>query len=138
MTLPRRLDAFLPTLLVAAFSASAAQGREFVPAPNEPCGIKCPGPDAPMSRTNFPPRDDNFSRMFVPTETGLELVRNPDWNGKESSMDEWCGITCPERLCTPQFRKPASQERRLAVDVRAHRVRLQDGSQSELGDRRSY
>lgn len=95
MTLPRRLEAFLPTLLVAAFSASAAQGREFVPALNEPCGIKCPDPDAPMSRTNFPPGDDNFSRMFVPTETGLELVRNPDWNGKESSMDEWCGITCP-------------------------------------------
>lgn len=66
---------------------------EFIPAADEPCGVNCPDPDAPLSGDNYPPRDDNFKEMFVSTESGLRIVRNPHWNGTEPT-GEWCGILC--------------------------------------------
>ena len=67
---------------------------EFIPAQDELCGDSCPDPDAPLSSVNYPPRDDNFEQMFVPTESGLKIVRNPHWNGTET-LGDWCGVHCP-------------------------------------------
>ena len=71
------------------------EGEEFIPALNEPCGVNCPDPDAPLSRVNHPPRDDNLSRSFVATETGLKIVQNPHWNRTVAAEDGmWCGVYC--------------------------------------------
>ena len=81
-----------PMVLVGAFALCAdgavaqeqdQEGWEFIPAPDEPCGVNCPDPNAPLGRVNYPSRDDNFLAMFVPTERGLRVVRNPHWNGTE-------------------------------------------------------
>ena len=82
---------------------------EFIPAADEPCGVNCPHPDAPLSRVNHPPRDDNFSRMFIATESGLKIVPNPHWNGAEAAAKgEWCGLLCRDPYApidiTNQFR----------------------------------
>ncbi len=99
--MPSRRHGSVPILFFLAIAlgfwgVAAAPGQtEFIPAPDEPCGIRCPDPEAPLSRANYPPRDDNFSRMFVPSESGLALVPNPHWNGEESTLDQWCGVQCP-------------------------------------------
>ena len=75
--------------------ANRGEGVRFIPAPNQPCRVGCPDPGAPLSRVNYPPRDDNFLRMFVATEKGLEFVKNPHWNGaKAAAKGEWCGPLC--------------------------------------------
>ena len=86
---------FLAIAMGVGGVAAVPRQTEFIPAPDEPCGIRCPDPEAPLSRANYPPRDDNFSRMFVANESGLALVRNPHWNGEKSTLDEWCGVRCP-------------------------------------------
>lgn len=97
--LSRRCSA-VPTLLVVAIALSAGgigaapRRTEFIPAPDEPCGIRCPDPQAPLSPANYPPRDDNLSRMFAPNESGLALVPNPHWNGEKPPLDEQCGVDC--------------------------------------------
>lgn len=99
--LSRRCSA-VPIMLVVTIALSAGgvgaapRRTEFIPAPDEPCGIRCPDPEAPLSPTNYPPRDDNFSRMFAPNESGLALVPNPHWNGEESPLNEQCGVDCPD------------------------------------------
>lgn len=98
-------------ILVAAFTlwtgAVVAQTvsaeNEFIPAPDEPCGVACPNPDAPLSRLNYPPADDNFRQKFVPTETGLALVDNPDWAGTDGP---WCGILCLDPYSDPSVKNP--------------------------------
>ena len=82
------------TVTARGFARVWAQ-KEFIPAPDEPCGVNCPDPDARLSRANYPPRDDNFSRMFVATESGLKIVPNPHWTGaKAAAKGEWCGLLC--------------------------------------------
>ena len=78
----------------------------FIPALDEPCGAACPEPDAPMSRLNYPQRDDNFQQMFVPTETGLALVFNPHWNGTTVLEGEWCGMLCQDPYSEPSTKNP--------------------------------
>ena len=79
----------------AVAQEATREGHVFIPAPDQPCGVGCPDPDAPLSRANHPPRDDNFRRMFVGTDSGLRIVPNPHWNGAEPPMaGGWCGISC--------------------------------------------
>ena len=93
-----------PIALVGAFALCAdgavaqekdQEGWEFIPALGEPCGVNCPDPDAPLSRVNHPPRDDNLSQMFIATQSGLKITQNPHWNGAEAAVDgDWCGVLC--------------------------------------------
>ena len=84
------------------------EGHEFIPSLDEACGASCPDPDAPLSRVNVPPMDENFEGMFVATESGLKIVRNPHWNGTEAT-GAWCGIHCQDPYqpagLTNQFRR---------------------------------
>ena len=118
-----------PMVLVGAFALCAdgavaqeqdQEGWEFIPAPDEPCGVNCPDPNAPLGRVNYPSRDDNFKLMFVPTERGLRLVPNPHWNGTEN-LGVWCGVQCLEPYApfsiTNQLRRNDTQ-RLILVYVR--------------------
>ena len=94
----------------AVAQEATREGYEFIPAPDEPCGVSCPDPGASLSHANYPPRDDNFPRMFVATESGLRIVRNPHWNGVEPpTAGAWCGINCGDPYRPPglsnQFRR---------------------------------
>lgn len=88
-------------------------GAAFIPASDEPCGVSCPDPDAPLSPVNYPPRDDNFETMFASTESGMRIVPNPHWNGKEAT-GEWCGVYCRDPYApaniTNQLRRNDAQE----------------------------
>ena len=81
------------------------EGWLFIPAQDEPCGDSCSDPDAPLSRVNYPPRDDNFEEMFVPAESGLKVVRNPHWNGTEAPGD-WCGPQCLDPYAPADLENP--------------------------------
>ena len=118
-----------PMVLVGAFALCAdgavaqeqdQEGWEFIPAPDEPCGVNCPDPNAPLGRVNYPSRDDNFKLMFVPTERGLRLVPNPHWNGTEN-LGVWCGVQCLDPYApfsiTNQLRRNDTQ-RLILVYVR--------------------
>ncbi len=80
-------------------------GWDYIPAQDEPCGDNCPDPDAPLSSVNYPPRDDNFEWMFVATESGLKVVRNPHWNGTQATGD-WCGVYCSEPYAPAGLENP--------------------------------
>ncbi len=102
------------TFYVTGALAQDQEGWKFIPAPDEPCGVNCPDPDAPLSRVNYPPRDDNFKNMFVSTESGLRIVQNTHWNGTETNLSFWCGVHCRDPYApvgvTNQFRRNDAQE----------------------------
>ena len=120
-----------PMVLVGAFALCAdgavaqeqdQEGWEFIPAPDEPCGVNCPDPNAPLGRVNYPSRDDNFKAMFVPTERGLRVVRNPHWNGTSAEeIEAGCGVLCRDPYApfsiTNPFRRNDAQ-RLMLVYVR--------------------
>ena len=132
-----------PIALVGAFALCAdgavaqetdQEGWEFMPAPDEPCGVNCPDPGAPLSRVNHPPRDDNLSRMFVATENGLKIVQNPHWNGAEAAANgDWCGVLCRDPYAPAGI---ANQFRRNDAE-RLVLVFVSDGDDVLVGTKRN-
>ena len=42
------------------------EGYTFIPGPDEPCGVSCPDPGAPLSRANYPPETTTSRRCSLP------------------------------------------------------------------------
>ena len=118
--------AFAGAFALCAESAVAQdeslKGHEFIPAPNEPCGVNCPDPDAPLSRVNYSPRDDGFNRMFVPTESGLMIAPNPHWNGTFDAVS-WlngrqpCGVYCRDSKAPVDITNPPRRNDAASIMV---------------------